>query len=333
MDTRYRIIQTLSDGRFHSGQTLAEILSVSRAAVWKRLKAFEADLGLQVRAVPGRGYRLEHPIELLEVDALLNAVAADARDRLACLHLFDRLDSTNAHLLTLAAEGAPAGSVCLAEQQIAGRGRRGRRWVSPFGANIYLSILWRYTLAPVQLSGLSLACGLAVRNALEGLGVPEIGLKWPNDLCYDGRKLAGLLLEMSGESGGPTQVVVGLGLNTRLSETQARSIDQPWIDLTQIPGGGGVGRNRLAGALAGTLLSALDTYGRQGLGPLIEDWYRHDIFYGREVVLRQGERELRGLHSGIDPSGALLLSVDGAVRPCHVGELSLRGAPHCKDRE
>jgi len=332
MDTRYRIIRAISDGRFYSGQGLAAELGMSRAAIWKRLQAVQAELGLRIQAIPGRGYRLEHPIELFDADALLRAIPAEPRRRMASLHLFDRLDSTNAHLLSLAAQGAPTGSVCLAEQQTAGRGRRGRRWVSPFGSNIYLSVLWRFALAPVELSGLSLACGLAVRDALDQQGVSGVGLKWPNDLFYHGRKLAGLLLEVSGEAGGPTQVVVGLGLNTRLSPDQAESIEQPWIDLSQIPGGGALERNRLTGALVGALLDTLDAYGHEGLGPLIETWYRHDIFYGRPVVLRDGERELRGVHTGIDPSGALLLSVDGSIRTCHAGDLSLRGVPSSEEQ-
>lgn len=324
MTVRYQIIRHLADGRFHSGEALARSLGISRAGVWKHLKGLRELLEMDVHAVSGRGYRLARPLELLEPEKILAALPPAARSRLDALEVHASIESTNACLLERSAAGAPSGQVCLAERQTAGRGRRGRQWVSPFGSNIYLSILWRYPLAPVELSGLSLAAGLAVVHALACQGIEGIGLKWPNDILWQGRKLAGLLLEVRGESEGPSQVVLGIGLNTRLSRRQAEAIDQPWVDLASIPRGEKISRNRLAAELVDRLLEALDEFERHGLSPLLEQWRRHDLYHGKAVRLHMGNRTVEGVHYGIDETGALLLANGGGVRAYHAGEVSLR---------
>jgi BirA family biotin operon repressor/biotin-[acetyl-CoA-carboxylase] ligase len=327
MAIRYQIIRQLADGRFHSGEALAHAFGVSRAAVWKQLKLLQEQLQMDLHAVSGRGYRLVQPLELLDPQQILGGLSPEAHACINGLDVHDCVDSTNAHLMRLASEGAPSGRVCLAEQQTAGRGRRGREWVSPYGSNIYLSILWRYPLAPVQLSGLSLAAGVATVRALKRLGVKDIGLKWPNDILCQGRKLAGLLLEVAGESQGPSRVVLGLGLNTSLTDAQAQTIDQPWIDLATVPGGRKVSRNRLASELLDQLLMVLTAFESNGLAPLLDEWHEYDLYHGRAISLRMVNRSIEGVHQGIDQTGALLLAVNGKVQAYHAGEVSLRTGP------
>lgn len=211
----------------------------------------------------------------------------------------------------------------MAERQAAGRGRHGRQWISPFGTNIYLSLLWRYPLAPAELGGLSLACGVAVARVMTRIGVPRPELKWPNDVLWKRRKLAGLLLEVGGEATGPSHVVVGVGLNTRLPRTDAEQIDQPWVDLANIPGVQTDSRNRIAALLIGELVETLDRYGSQGLQPFISEWSRFDRFKGEAVELRIGPRQLRGHYLGIAENGGIRLHVNGEVRSYHAGEVSL----------
>ncbi len=324
MDTRHHLIRLLADGHFHSGEALAQRFGVSRAAVWKQVQGLSGLLDMEVHAVRGRGYRLARPLELLDPETIRSALPAATCARLSALEVHTSIDSTNSHLMRAAVEGAPSGQVCLAEQQTTGRGRRGRHWVSPFGSNIYLSILWRYPQAPMELSGLSLAAGLATVRALAAQGVQGVGLKWPNDVLWQGKKLAGLLLEVSGESGGPSQVVLGLGLNTRLSARQGEAIEQPWVDLASVPGGQGISRNALAAALLEQLLAALAGFHHQGLSPLLDEWNRNDLYRGKRVQLRMGERVVEGIHRGIDGSGALLLDSGDGVHAFHAGEVSLR---------
>lgn len=329
MDNRFQIVRRLADGRFHSGEELAREAGISRAAVWKHIGKLQDELGLEIHAVRGRGYRLVEPLELLDRDRILAGLTGQAQP--AQLELLGRIDSTNNHVLEQAVAGAPSGYVCLAEQQIAGRGRRGRRWVSPFGSNIYLSMLWRYPVGPARLGGLSLAAGLAVVRGLRTLGVEGMSLKWPNDVLWKGRKLAGLLLEVAGESDGPSRVVLGLGLNTRLAPETAAQIDQPWTDLTQVPGGADLSRNHLVAVLLENLLAALTRFEQEGLAPLLEEWRQYDLLHDRPVTVLVGERRVDGVHRGIGADGALLLEHRGTVRPYYAGEVSLRPASRKTD--
>jgi len=317
------LLSALADGRFHSGEDLGAALGISRAAVWKQLKALERRLGLTVQAVPGRGYRLAAPLELLEREAILAQMSAPARARLADLEIHLSLDSTNRHLMQRAAQGAPGGTVCLAERQEAGRGRHGRRWVSPFGANLYLSILWRSALAPAQLGGLSLAVGAAVAQGLSAAGAPAIGLKWPNDLMWGGRKLGGVLLEVAGEATGPCHVVVGVGLNLAMDEALAHEIDQPWVDLREAAPRA-LPRNAVTAAVAGEVLLALDAFAEAGLAPSLPAWRERDVLRGEPVRLTLGERVVDGVARGVDDNGCLLVEGREGLQRFSVGEASLR---------
>lgn len=233
--------------------------------------------------------------------------------------------------------GIDTGEICLAERQTAGRGRLGRRWVSPFGRNIYLSILWRYALAPAQLGGLSLACGVAVAQALHSLGIEGIGLKWPNDVHWQRRKLAGLLLEVAGEAQGPSRVVVGVGINLGLRAADAEAIDQPWVDLTEVCGGHGSSRDvpvrnvpsrhSLAAALIDHLTATLSRYADAGLAPFLDDWRALDAYNGELAVLIAGQQRIQGRYRGIDSQGNLRLDTAEGQRTFAAGEVSLRPQP------
>ncbi len=324
LETHLRIIRRLADGELHSGEDLARALGISRAAVWKAAHKAGEVLGLEVHSVRGRGYRLAAPLELLDAERILATISHQARHRIERLEVYDDIDSTNSHLLREVQQGAPSGTLCLAERQRAGRGRHGRTWVSPFGTNIYLSLLWRYPFGPAALGGLSLAAGTAVAGVLEAEGVPDIGLKWPNDVLWRRRKLAGLLLEVAGEAQGPSLVVVGLGLNTRLPAAQAVAIEQPWADLDSVSGLGAVSRNRLAARLAERLTNVLARYGTDGLDPFLGEWERFDLYRGEPVEIRLADQTFSGLHAGVTPQGALRLDTDGSIRTFQAGEVSLR---------
>jgi len=289
-------------------------------------------LGLRVESLRGRGYRLHESLELLDAGSIRGALPRAVQPWIERIDLLDEVDSTNTWLMQRAREGMPSGSVCLAERQNAGRGRHGRSWVSPFGANIYLSMLWRSPLAPAQLGGLSLAAGVAVARALAAAGAGPmgrdgIGLKWPNDLHWRRRKLAGLLLEVAGESQGPSLVVLGVGLNLRLDPRCATEIDQPWTDLASVLGADGYRRNAVAAGLIAELASALEHYAAHGLAPFLPAWQRLDAYLGEPVELLLGERRIAGVHAGIDADGALLLDMGGELRAFHGGEVSLRLRP------
>lgn len=319
------LLQALADGRFHSGTELAQLLGISRSAVWKQLSAL-SELGVELLAVSGKGYRLQRPLQLLNPRQIEQHLDVRAKQLLGQLEIHDQIHSTNTHLLESARLGGDSGRVCLAEQQTAGKGRRGRQWVSPFGHNIYLSVLWRFQGGPAAIAGLSLAVGVAVVRALRGLGVADAGLKWPNDIYWRQRKLAGILIEVSGESSGPCHAVMGLGLNVYLPEQQAESIEQDWIDLHSILAESALGkRNRLVAELLNQLLPILADYELRPLAHYIEEWRRYDCMQGKQVNIFMAEQVYSGVVSGIDEQGLLLLKQeDGQNRAFASGEVSFR---------
>ncbi len=323
MSNEQKIVNYLADGQFHSGEVLAEKLGISRAMVWKCIQTIRHKQKLQIDSVKGRGYRLPTALELLDHETILKNLSPSVR-KIAHLHIYNSIDSTNSCLMNKASEGIPSGTCCIAEQQNAGRGRYGRTWISPYGKNIYLSLLWRYSLSPVEVSGLSLAAGVAILRVIRDLGIEDVGLKWPNDILWNEKKLAGLLLEVAGEGGGPCHVVIGVGINTFVDTDSAEKIDQPWIDLATIAGLSNVSRNQLAARTLEALIVCLESYHQQGLEAYQEDWKNFDLYYGKKVHLKGGDKEVVGIHQGIDKNGALLLRMGNETCAFHAGEVSLR---------
>ena len=318
-----KLLRMLSDGQFHSGADLARSLKLSRTAVWTQVHGLQG-LGLQVNALAGKGYRLQCPLELLEEAQIRAALDAQVSDRVT-LELHDLVDSTNTLLSERARQDARSGTVCIAELQTAGRGRVGRSWHSPFAGNVCLSVLWHYP-DHQAIAGLSLAVGVAIIRALNQFGIDDVGLKWPNDVLWQGRKLGGILMEVSGEVHGKHAVLVGIGLNRQIPGVAAAAIDQAWVDLEQIAGGNAPSRNRLLAGLLNQLIPLLRSYADLGLAAYLEEWRRYHVFDGRHVVLRQGERTIRGVVAGVNPLGLLRLDCEGeGVREFSSGDVSLRG--------
>ncbi|MDX1805087.1 MAG: biotin--[acetyl-CoA-carboxylase] ligase [Alcanivorax sp.] len=311
-----QLIRHLADGAFCSGSQLGELLGVSRAAVWKRMQRL-TELGLAVESVKGRGYRLAHPLRLLDPGSLSAALAGRAD-----LHYHCATGSTNADALALEGGGKP--QLVVAEYQYAGRGRRGRQWQSPFAANLYLSL--RYSLARgfSALGGLSLAVGVAAAQVLmrHVPGLP-VGLKWPNDLQVNGDKLGGILIELAGEMDGQVDVVVGLGINGEMTPDQARDIDQRWTDLAS-HAGRPLDRSALCADLAVTMLEALEQFSADGFAPFMAGFERLDVCNGLQVEVLAGDQRICGVASGVSDDGALLLRTEQGLSQLHGGEVSLR---------
>ena len=319
-------LSLLADGEFLSGQDLADSLGVSRTAVWKQLNKLSAVTGLEIESVKGRGYRIPGGIDLLDADKVRAALSAPASGLLTTLVVLDSVDSTNAEAMRRAQSGSVAGLVCTAEQQTAGRGRRGRQWVSPFAGNLYLSLAWEFEQGAAALEGLSLAVGVAIARALEYCALPTIQLKWPNDILYDGAKLGGVLLEMTGDAAGECQVVVGVGLNVSMSAAAAGTIDQAWTDIQTISEGMHPGRNALLAALLNELLPLMAGFESRGFSSWRDPWLALDAFAGEPVILTTGPKQMAGIARGVDERGALLLETVSGTQSIYGGEISLRRA-------
>ena len=313
------ILKLLADGKFHSGTTLGQQLSVSRTAIWKAIQRCES-LGLELNSVRGRGYRLAAPLELLDQERINKTLAASTEKANFDVVIHDELESTNRWLLDQQNTHA---RVCLAERQTAGRGRRGRHWVSPFAANIYMSMGWRFDCGPAALGGLSLAIGVAVVRTLSSLGVTGVGLKWPNDIFANGAKLGGILLELRGETEGPTEAIIGIGINVNMQASDTSEIDQQWTDIRSLSHK--VSRNQLIASLILELEKVLGVFAEQGFEAVHEEWQAMDVFRGREVVLDTHREQIRGIVRGVDNTGALLLESANGLSRFNAGEVSLRG--------
>ncbi len=318
------ILELMADGEFHSGGDLGALLGVSRTAVWKHLQKLEP-YGLPLESVKGRGYRLQGGLELLKEADIRASLTPEAQLALRDLDIRESIESTNALAMQKASEGCGSGYVCVAEHQSQGRGRRGRAWVSPFGQSIYLSVVMEFTGGAAALEGLSLAVGVALVRALNALGIEGPQLKWPNDILIADKKLAGILLEMTGDPAGVCQVVIGVGLNVSLSSIAAEAIDQPWVSLCSLAQR--VSRNRLVAELLNQLLPLLSQFEGFGFAPYRLEWEQYSAFTGQRVRLISPAKEIEGVLCGVSESGALRLLVDGVEKEFHGGELSVRRVP------
>ena len=316
------LLGELSDAHSVSGSELARRLGVTRAAVWKQIEALRA-LGAPIQAQAGAGYRLDWPIEALDATRIRAALGAPLRRRMNSIQVHWQIDSTSSALLRAAAAGAPDLAVCLAETQSAGRGRRGRAWQSPLGGNVYLSLLKRFTHGMGALAGLSLVAGIALLEALRDCGVDGLGLKWPNDVLADGRKLAGILVELGGEFLGPCHAVIGIGINLRLPRGTA--IDQPHVDLAtlcaQPPS-----RNLLVARLLARLCAALERFASDGFAAFADDFARHDLLRGHAISVRDAAGSRDGVAAGVDARGALRVRHGQATQAYDSAEITVRRA-------
>lgn len=316
-----QLLIALDEGRFHSGEALAHRFGVSRTAIWNAINKLK-DLGLDVQSVKGKGYRIANDIELLSQTAIMAELHPHAQAVFPAVEILLSTDSTNRQVASsMGASRKPL--VCLAETQQEGRGRRGRQWVSPFAANNYLSIGWRFNQLSASLDGLSLCVGLALVRAAQRAGVCGIGLKWPNDLLFEGQKVAGVLIEIVGELSGPVQVVIGIGVNVAMTRAQGKAIDQSWTTLSDIAGHR-ISRNTMAALVINQLVDILPQFEQGGFAIFREEWSGCDVLQGRTVEVDMAGRKVQGVARGVNYSGELLLETATGLEPIRGGEVSVR---------
>lgn len=311
------LLKLLKDGKFHSGQDLGAALGVSRSAVWKQLQQLEIALDVEVHKVRGRGYKLAYPISLLNETKIHSAAPSLNWP----VQIFESTDSTNAAAMRAIGLKSPLPLVVLAERQTAGRGRRGRKWVSPFGENIYYSLALRIEGGIRQLEGLSLLVGLAVLKTLRECGVKAAGLKWPNDVLVGRRKIAGVLLELLGDPADVCHVVIGVGINVNMRTSD--EVDQEWTSVL-IEAGTPSDRNELIARLSTNIAAYLAVHQEEGFSAYMAEWEENHLWQGRAVTLLAGSEAVEGVVLGIDAQGALQLQIGNDKKTFSGGELSLR---------
>ena len=309
------LLMLLADGEFYSGSDLGRQLGISRAAVWKRIQRVTLELGVSVQSVPGKGYRLAQPLQLLSADAIQQTFPA------LPIYVYESIGSTNDQAKSLLAS-ARSPMVVLAEHQSKGRGRRGREWMSPFAQNLCLSYVWPVTKGLSQVDGLSLVVGLAVLRAIKRVSDINVQLKWPNDVLVDGRKVAGILLELVGDPLELCHVIIGIGVNLNMQESFG-GIDQEWTSLAK-ECGADVDRELFVQVVIEELEGYLDKQKNSGFKSMRAEWLAEHAWQGRRVLLQIGKDSVDGKLVGVGEKGEVCLLVDGEERKYLGGELSLR---------
>jgi BirA family transcriptional regulator, biotin operon repressor / biotin---[acetyl-CoA-carboxylase] ligase len=313
----FPILNILADGQFHSGEALAKQFKVTRATIWNAIQHAES-LGVEVFSVRGRGYKLPQAIELLDKNLVLQAIGQQRA--WFTLQILDEVNSTNTYLMQN--KNAAHATCVAAHVQTNGKGRRGRTWVSQLGASLTFSLLWRFQCGAAALSGLSLCVGVALIRALNSLGVNDAQLKWPNDILVDGRKLAGILIELQGDLEGPSAAVIGVGINLNLPKKVLQRIDQPAIDLASIKM---IDQNALLGSILKHLADVLSGFETHGFIGLRDEWLGYHAYENKPVrMLLPNGTDVSGVVKGVAEDGILLVETALGLQRFSAGEISLR---------
>lgn len=333
MKNLFETLELLSDNQFHSGKAIGEKLGISRAAIWKIIESIRQK-GIDVESVSGKGYKLETDIELLSTKKIRAALSKEHLEKIDQIEILKKIDSTNNYLMS-SKVGPSKNLVCLAEEQVSGKGRNRRYWVSSFARNIALSIRWNYDSLPYGISGLSLAIGIAISRTCKSLGLNDVKLKWPNDVYINEKKLAGILIEIQGEPRGPCGVVVGIGLNISLNEKEREEIDQACTDiLSELSDERteSLSRNGVVSLMISDLIDVLQQFEAEGFTPFVSEWNDVDLLAGHKITLKISEaKTIKGMCEGINKDGALMVDVgvdggaDGGseVKPFYSGDASI----------
>lgn len=322
--TRHRLLQCLNTWDFRTGTEIGAQLGLSRAAVHKQVGAL-VEQGVPIHRVPGRGYRFADGVALLDERVIAGQLSERARALVSGIEILEEVDSTSGELARRGAAGAVHGRVCLAEKQLAGRGRRGRSWVASPYRDLAMSIGVEYPHWPPHLPTLGLVTAVTVVESLAGMGIRGLMVKWPNDVVHEQEKVCGILLDVTGEAHGPCRVIVGIGINVSTGGAEMRDIDQPWTSLGAITGQP-LDRNTLAAQCLNSLLPAFQGFPEAGFREYRTLWRRLDALRDRLVSIHTaGGATFQGKAAGVDDTGRLkVTAADGRTRVFTQGDVSVR---------
>jgi len=306
-------------GDYVSGEEISRKLNVSRTAVWKQVRKLEAE-GYQIEAVTRLGYRLIGKPERLSLHDLLPKMKTKKFGRL--LHMMDVVPSTQDELRRLAEQGAAEGTLVIAEQQTKGRGRMGRSWVSPAGKGIWMSLLLRPPVPLPLTPQLTLLAAVALSRAISREVQVEIGIKWPNDLLVNGKKISGILLESAAEDERLRYIVVGMGISVNLdAEDYPDDLLVKAISL-KMASGNKISRSNLIASILDEFERLYELYLEQGFAPIRSLWEAHTVTLNNETTLYTPQGTLQGIPRGLDEMGGLRVELaDGSYRTIYSAEI------------
>lgn len=309
-------------GQYVSGEEIARRLNVSRTAIWKHVQELK-QAGYAIESQSRSGYRLAGAPDLLLPEEIGAALATQTLGR--TVYYFDEVDSTSNRAKALAMEGAPDGAIVVSETQGGGRGRLSRGWFSPRGKGVWFSIVLRPRFLPQEAPKCTLMAAVAIVRGIRAATGIEVGIKWPNDILYDGKKLVGILTEMSAEMDGINYVVIGMGINVNILPDELP--EEIRASATSLAAAGGRSYRRLD-VLTASLAAMEPLYEQvqqRGFAPVLDAWRSHAVTLGQEVNVISVDQVFSGLAVDIDSEGALLVKKpDGALERVLAGDVSIR---------
>lgn len=311
-----------SSNDYISGQTICNQLGVSRTAIWKYMNQLKED-GYEINAVQNKGYHItEYPDVMTETEL---GSLFDNEFFGSNIYYYDEIDSTNSEAKKKAENGAPHGTLVITERQTGGRGRRGKKWISPKGSGIWMSFILRPEIQPFHASMLTLVAAMAVVSALEKTEGVECSIKWPNDIVLNGRKICGILTEMSAEPDAVNYVVIGIGINANTTEFDEEI--QSIASSVFLETGRKIKRSQVVADFAKEFERYYEIFMQtQDMSGLLTEYNSRLINAGKEVKIIDMKNEFTGSAIGIDENGELLVKREnGYVEKIIAGEVSVRG--------
>lgn len=317
-----KILKILSDGKIHSGAALGEQLGLTRGGIWKLIRQFKS-LGIEIEAKSNKGYCIPGGVELYNLKEMKQYLNPNYYPYLEKTIIFDEINSTNTFLIQEAIQHKNT-KICLAEHQSAGRGRFNRQWMSPFGRNVILSLLWQFNCDVSELSGLSLVIAIAIHRALKRLGATDVSLKWPNDVLWNSRKLAGTLIDLRGESNNTCDAVIGVGLNVHLPDEFKSQMLFPLVDMAEITKNI-INKNQVTAYLIDEMIAAILCFQSKGFKFFQPEWEKLDINCGKIISLENRGSVFQGKYCGVNEKGCLILEMTGGEKQVFSsGEVSFK---------
>lgn len=321
-DQFIKFVELLQDGKFHDGTSLGKTLGISPRTIWQIINQL-IHYDVSITSQKNKGYQLNEPLILLDKNKLRRLI----NEKSMMIEIFETLPSTHDYLKAFIDK--KKNRLCIAEQQTRGRGRFARNWYSPFGKNIYLSLLYFLAKDVSELAGLSLAVSLSLCKALNKLYPFKhpITIKWPNDLIGDNKKLGGILVEIKAEAHSSSHALIGVGINVNMLEDAEKNVNQQWTSIQKLlhSDQGYQDRNILIASLMNQLIVDLHHFSQHGLQPLLDEWTQYDALFGKTVTIKMNEQEFIGIAKGINERGHLLIKLNetGKVQTFSSGDATI----------
>ena len=321
-DEYIELINFLVDKKRASFKAVAESFSSSIVDTQRKLKRL-AEIGAPFY-VCETGVQLKDSqfLDVLSREVIVKNISARTS---ANIYLLLDTDSTNKYLRQIKFTQEAENIIAIAEYQSSGVGRRGKRWVSPFGTNIYFSLRTTICKPIGEIGSISLVVGMAVIKTLTNLKVEHLMLKWPNDVYCDGKKLSGILIEVVRQHKNYIDLIIGIGINVSMGKGEAEEIDQKWTDIASIKKNIPVARSEIIFTLINTLIEYIKQYEQIGFSSFIREWCEVDFLYGKPVVVTTSDGGKKyGVAAGVSTKGELIMQQDGETFTVSSGEVSVR---------